>query len=436
MQRKSNDTNKSQNAIHVIGIDASGFDGLSIPQIELILESRKIAGPNRILEMFSSWWIKRKSEFEEPQLIPNNNTKEFIKWLKEESQSIVILASGDPLWFGIGRQLLNNFPSNRLHFYPSVTSLQLAFSRLGRPWQDASWISIHGREPEELASNLQKQPSALVILTDPSRGGAKEVKECLQGIGLEEIYIFWICEQLGHKDERIKRIYPGEKISEDINPLHLVVLIKEENVKLKNKLPLFGIKDSLFLQYKDRPGLMTKRETRVQLLAELELPEEGVIWDIGAGVGSIGLEALRLRTKLKLVSIDKRIGCEELIKANSEKLNVKVSCIFESEILELLKQQKIPHEFIKPDRIILGGGGPKRTEILNRIIEYLNPGGIIIIPLSTLEALSDLGNVLKASNFELTIRSIQSYRGIPLGDGTRLAPMNPVFIIKGKLNNN
>ena len=173
-----------------------------------------------------------------------------------------------------------------------------------------------------------------------------------------------------------------------------------------------------------------------EVLAELELPEEGVIWDIGAGVGSIGLEALRLRTKLKLVSIDKRIGCEELIKANSEKLNVKVSCIFESEILELLKQQKIPNEFIKPDRIILGGGGRKRTEILNRIIEYLNPGGIIIIPLSTLEALSDLGNVLKASNFELTIRSIQSYRGIPLGDGTRLAPMNPVFIIKGKLNNN
>ena len=183
----------------------------------------------------------------------------------------------------------------------------------------------------------------------------------------------------------------------------------------------------------DRPGLMTKRETRIQLLAELDLPEEGVIWDIGAGVGSIGLEALRLRTKLKLLAIDKRVGCEELIKANSERLNVKVNCIFESEVLQVLKDNKIPNELIRADRIILGGGGQKRAQILKRIIENLNQDGIIVVPLATMEALSDVKKILKDSGFELTIRSIQSYRGIPLGDGTRLAPMNPIFIVKGQL---
>ena len=433
MQIKNTYTNKSQNVIHVIGIDASGFDSLSVNQVELILQSKKIAGPNRILETFSSWWVHKKLDIEKPELISNNNTKEFIKWLKQESQSIVVLTSGDPLWFGIGRQLLNNIPSNRLNFYPSVTSLQIAFSRLGRPWQDAKWISLHGREPEELAKQLQKQPSALVILTDPGRGGAKEVKTFLRGLELEEVYNFWIFEQLGHKEERVKRILPGEDISEDINPLHLVVLIREENIKAKDKLPLFGIKDSLFIQYKDRPGLITKRETRIQLLADLELPEEGVIWDIGAGVGSIGLEALRLRSKLKLVSVDKRIGCKELIKANSEKLNVSVSCIYEEEIIKLLKEKRIPKDFISPDRIILGGGGIKRTEILKRVITNLKPNGIIVIPLSTLEALSELEKILKSSSFFLNIRSIQSYRGIALGNGTRLAPMNPIFILKGKL---
>ena len=127
---------------------SKAFNGLSIAQTELILQSNKIAGPNRILEVFSSWWLQKKLNIDKPQLISNNNTKKFIEWLKTESQSIVVLASGDPLWFGIGRQLLNNFPSSRLHFYPSVTSLQIAFARLGRPWQDASWISLHGREPD------------------------------------------------------------------------------------------------------------------------------------------------------------------------------------------------------------------------------------------------------------------------------------------------
>ncbi len=185
MQRKNNYTDKSQNTIHVIGIDASGFNGLSISQTELILQAKKIAGPERVLEVFSNWWIQKKLDIEQPELISNKNTRELIQWLKSENESTVLLSSGDPLWFGIGRQLLSNIPSNRLHFHPSVTSLQIAFSRLGRPWQDASWISIHGREPEALANQLQKQPSALAILTDPNRGGAKEVKTFVQGLGLE-----------------------------------------------------------------------------------------------------------------------------------------------------------------------------------------------------------------------------------------------------------
>ncbi len=434
MPRTSNFTNESQNTIHVIGIDASGFNSLTISQIELIDQSKKVAGPNRILEIFSSWWNTKNPGIQKPQLISTNNTRELIRWLKEESQSAIVFASGDPLWFGIGRQLLDNLPSNRLNFHPSVTSLQIAFARLGRPWQDARWISLHGRNTDPLAKQLQKQPKALVILTDPNRGGVKEVKTYLQGLGLEEVYEFWVFEQLGHPDEKIHKILPGEEISKEINPLHLVILIRKEfKIKDRDTLPLFGIQDSLFLQYNDRPGLMTKREIRIQLLADLELPEEGVIWDICAGVGSIGLEALRLRPNLKLLAVDQRIGCKELIKANAERLKVKATCIYESEILKLLKDDKIPNNLIHPDRIILGGGGIRRSEILEKIIMNFKPRGIIVIPLSTLEAFSDLKNILEKAGFLLTIRSIQPYRGIALGTGTRLAPMNPVFIIKGKL---
>ena len=86
------------------------------------------------------------------------------------------------------------------------------------------------------------------------------------------------------------------------------MLVYEKSSKINaNELPLFGINDGVFIQHEDRPGLMTKREIRIQILADLELPMEGVIWDIGAGVGSIGIEALRIRPKLKLLSIEKRM---------------------------------------------------------------------------------------------------------------------------------
>ena len=79
----------------------------------------------------------------------------------------------------------------------------------------------------------------------------------------------------------------------------LLVLLIAEDPPLPERLPLFGLEDGVFLQHPDRPGLMTKREIRLQLLAELELPADGVIWDLGAGTGSVGLEALRLRPRLR-----------------------------------------------------------------------------------------------------------------------------------------
>ena len=89
----------------------------------------------------------------------------------------------------------------------------------------------------------------------------------------------WICERLGHPKERIRKILPKSDLPSDIDPLNLVILIaKEPSNPPKKSLPLFGIKDGEFIQNEDRPGLMTKREVRIQLLAELELPETGVLW--------------------------------------------------------------------------------------------------------------------------------------------------------------
>ncbi len=419
--------------IHVIGTNASGIEEIPKSLQELIFAAKRIAGPKRILKDFHQWWLEQSAEKVIPELFETDKPEKLISWINQKNLPTIVLASGDPLWFGIGRSLLDNFSRERLHFHPAPSSIQLAFARIGRPWQDSTWISLHGRDPSYLADFLKRRPKALAILTDPYTGGATVVREFLRAHDLEQYYSFWICENLGHKEESVERILPNDKISKEISPLHLVILIAEaQPIPEAHHLPLFGISDGIFLQHEDRPGLMTKREVRVQLLADLELPIEGVFWDIGAGVGSVSLEALRLRPMLKLLAIEKRLGGKKLIEQNAKILAVKPTAIYQGEALNLLSGTSFPKELEIPDRVLIGGSGGNRKELIKLVIERIKPSGIIVIPLSTIEALSQIVEIFKSSGFKLKITQNQTFRGVPLSTGTRLSPINPIFIIKGK----
>jgi len=419
--------------INVIGVPASGISGLPLGLQELVLSAKMISGSKRLLEVLKDWLVSNGRGNALPDIFETNKTIELISWLKKRDKETVLLASGDPLWFGIGRYLLNHFPTDQLIFHPSTTSLQEAFARLGRPWQDAVWASLHGRDPDSLIKLLQKSPNAIGILTDPKKGGATEVRELLKSLDLNDKFSFWIFENLGHKKERVLKISPNEKIPE-LDPLHLVILIKEKTSKIKKKeLPLFGLEDSFYSQYDDRPSLMTKREVRIQVLADLELPETGILWDIGAGIGSIGLEALRIRPKLKLLSIEKRLGGKELINANASLLSVFPAKVFEKEALDLLDKGDIPSQLKIPNRVVLGGGNSEKLLLLDKILSLIASDGIIVIPLATLEKLDKILSLLKERGCNTKISQHQAYRGVPLLQGTRLQPMNPVFIVKVKL---
>ncbi|MFL0729051.1 MAG: precorrin-6y C5,15-methyltransferase (decarboxylating) subunit CbiE [Prochlorococcus sp.] len=420
-------------AIHVIGTDATGLDHLAAPLQELVLSAQAVAAPTRLLQQLPSWWQQQQRDQPLPELIASDQPDALIAWLKQQQGIVVVLASGDPLWFGIGRRLLEALPADQLHFHPAPSSLQLAFARIGRPWQDASWISLHGRDPAPLAQRLQQRPTALAVLTDPSRGGAEEVRTILRASGLEASYAVWLCEQLGHANERVKRLTSQDELPSDLHPLHLVVLLAERDISPGDpaELTLFGIDDGIFLQHHDRPGLMTKKELRVQLLAELDLPEQGVLWDLGAGVGSVGLEALRLRPKLQLLAVEKRGGGTALIKANAARLAVQPTAVLETEALDLLNGTDLPPSLSHPNRVLLGGGGRQRAELLQAVLQRLQPNGVVVIPLATVEALAELRPLLEASSCTVKVSQHQAWRGLPLADGTRMAPMNPVIILKG-----
>ena len=415
--------------IQVVGCDGSGFNSLTHAWQEALSQADLVVAPARLLDDLKRQ-VTALSPGDGPAFLASDGLSPLLGRLRqalERRESVIVLASGDPLWFGIGRLLLQHLPPGCLRFHPAPTSLQLAFARLGRPWQDARWVSLHGRDPEPLAQALQQRPEALGVLCDPDQGGAMSVRRLLASSGLEAAYRFWLAERLGHPEERLRCFAPTEPLPSDLDRLHLVVLIAEPpELPAAETLPLFGLADGLWLQHQDQPGLMTKREVRIQLLADLELPERGVLWDVGAGVGSVGLEALRLRPQLQLWAIERRAGAAALIGANAARLQVHPAGILEAEAAEALAG--LPD----PDRVLVGGGGSRRDSLLQEVLQRLRPGGIVVVPLATLEALAAVRQALEQAGLELSISQLQAWRGTPLGDGTRLMPLNPVLILRGR----
>ncbi|MGB0351216.1 MAG: precorrin-6y C5,15-methyltransferase (decarboxylating) subunit CbiE [Synechococcus sp.] len=414
--------------IDVIGTDAGAPASLPAPQQTLLRAAAVIAAPQRLQAALQDWLGDAK-----PELISSDDPRALVDSLQSRAadQAVVVLASGDPLWFGLGRILCDRIGAERLRFHPAPTSLQLAFSRIGRPWQDADWVSLHGRDPEILASTLQKRPAALAVLTDPNQGGAGTVQQMLRSSGLEASTDLWLCENLGHPDERVQLIAPHAALPTDLQPLLIALLIaREPAAPDPHQLPLFGLDDGLYLQHSDHPGLMTKREVRIQLLAELALPPQGVLWDLGAGTGSVGLEALRLRPGLQLLAVERRAGGAQLIQRNAQRLGVSPAAVLEADANTVLNGE-LPSQLSQPDRVLLGGGGAQRERLLQEVLTRLRCGGVVVIPLASIEALASVRPLLENAGLAVRVQQLQAWRGQPLGDGTRLAPMNPTLIVTG-----
>ncbi len=416
--------------IHVVGINSYLFDDLPSKLQDLFINTENIAVPNSYFEEIESWsendLEKKKSYFS------SKSNHELVNWLRLQKTDVILISRGDPLWFGIGRILLENFSKDELIFYPSNTCIQLAFSKLKIPWQDTVNLSIHGRDSTKLVEALKARPSSLAIITDSDNKSLEIIQKNLSELNLIDLYDFWLCEEIGFANENIRKLNLKESLPSDISSLNIAVLIKIEENHPNNNLPLFGIKDSVFKTFNDRPNLLTKREVRVQILADLELPKNGVIWDIGAGCGSIGLEALKLRPNLDLFCIDKRIGSKALILENSKRLGVKPKFILEENIINTLNTKNL-RSFETPNRLLIGGCDKKtKLEIINTLAQGMSIGDIIVIPIIDIQTIKELKEELEYKNFKTNLNLIQTYKSLSIARGMRLEPNNPVFLLKGK----
>jgi precorrin-6Y C5,15-methyltransferase (decarboxylating) len=299
--------------IQVVGIGLDGAAGLAPDLVALVASAPVLVGSDRHLSYFPDHGGDRWSLVGQLDAL----AVRLRDWLDSgQPGPLVVLASGDPLFFGLGRWLLTVCPPEVLTFHPHISAIQLAFSRVKIPWQGAALISAHGRSGEALTQALKQGKSPIAVLTDHIHTPGA-IAGLIRDLALPVTYQLWVCENLGSDRERVQPWSLAAASAEDFAPLNVVILAGKSAPALPENLPPFGIPDHWFLSFPDRPGLMTKREVRLLVLGELAFQPGQVLWDIGAGTGSVSIEAARLCPKGQVYAIEQTAMGVELIRRNA-----------------------------------------------------------------------------------------------------------------------
>lgn len=410
--------------ISVVGIGLDGAKGLTPEAKNIVDKATILAGGKRHLGYFPNH-LAEKIYFTDLQL-----GIKAIAQLDLAQHSVVILASGDPLFFGLGRLLLASFAAEQIKFYPHFSSVQLAFSRLKTPWQDANLVSVHGRSTDELIKLLKQGKEKIAVLTD-SNNHPGAIASLFLSLELPLNYSFHVCENLGVPTEKVTHFLPGQvvKLSKlDSNyfaSLNVLILLREAqtNDLDLDTLPLIGLPDSSFLSFSDRPSLITKKEVRLSILGELSLQPKQTVWDIGAGTGSVSVEIARLCPTSQVFAIEKTGMGSNLITKNSQRFKVDNVTSVNGKAPDILSN--LPN----PDRIFIGGSGGNLIDILIFCSQKLTAKGSIVMAFATIEYQLMAIDWLSSNNWQYRLLQLQISRSTPISHLTRLTPLNPVTVI-------
>jgi precorrin-6Y C5,15-methyltransferase (decarboxylating) len=405
--------------IHVIGLGWEGAAALATDARMALEQAQLLCGSPRHLAHFS-----QHPALHVPWEHLNQGIKELKNYLAQGYERVVVLASGDPLLFGIGRLLLSHFPPSLLRFYPHVSAIQLAFSRLKVPWQDAQIVSIHGRSWENLMAPLKQGAAKIAVFTDPTHN-VRTVAQVIQELKLPIAYQIWVCEQLGSPEERVELLTLEQALNDPRDTLNVVVLLRESSQSLNiNSLPILGLADDVFHGFPDQPGLMTKKEIRSLVLAELQLQHGQTIWDVGAGTGTVAIEIARLLPQSAIYAIEKNALGVQLIHQNCQQLGVNHVAIIAGVAPDVFS------DLPDPDRVFIGGSGGHLLAILGALATRLRPGGVVVLALATQEHQALVLSWAKRQGWPYHALDIHLSRSLAVGDLTRWQPLNPVTLMQ------
>lgn len=358
---------------------------------------------------------------------------------REAGRKVVVLATGDPLCHGIAGFLAARLCVQAVEVLPNVSTLQLACARVGLVWQDAKIVSIHARDAGEwqvgappthglhtLAQALRAH-DRLLVLTSPENTPAR-IARLLLAEGQGEDFRMAVAERLLQPDERVRADLAPAEVAEappqafaDPN----VVLLWR--VRPRPNPVRFGLADRDYHQRQPDKGLITRQEVRAVSLARLQLRADSVVWDLGAGSGSVGLEAARLCPHGHVWAIEKNEADVAIARRNRDAFAVSNHTLVHGRAPEGLEA------WPDPDAVFIGGSGGELSSLIALCLRRLRPGGHMVMNFVTLENLAVATQALKAmvatDALDWDVLQLQAARSRPILDMHRMAAENPVWIV-------
>ncbi len=396
-----------QQKIYLVGAGITGWEGFTKKALEVIGKAEVLIGHKRHLEIFPDF-AGEKQELEDLSIM--------LEYLRSTDKRVAVLGSGDPNFFGVARFLLRNLPKERVEIFPNVTSIQYAFARIKEPWDDAIFVSVHGRGLKAAIDRIVAAEK-VAILTDGVNTPAAIARELIAR-GAEG-YEAWLCEDLGLPAEKFTKTDVRGLSELSASSLNILILIKAWEPSLTH-YPLLGIADEEFATAKK---LITKQEVRAVTLAKLQLQDDLVMWDIGAGSGSVSIEAENLMPNGKVFALEKNPQYLTFIRDNLRKFVSRNIMLVEAYAPEGMD------DLPDPDRVFIGGSSGMREESIEAVDRRLKPEGRIVLNAVTLDTLTKSVEFLEDHGYavEVTCVNIAKTRG--LTEYKMFEAHNPVYIV-------
>jgi precorrin-6Y C5,15-methyltransferase (decarboxylating) len=341
-----------------------------------------------------------------------------------DTKKIVILASGDPLFYGVARFLVERLGKEHFEVVPHVSSMQLAFARIMESWDEAYLTNVVHHPPEVIIERI-RTAERVGLFTSESYGPPAIARDLLR----EGIHYFrcYVCENLGTRNEVITQGSLVEIAEMEFGPLNVMILIRLPDVPDRTRedfaRKIFGNPDEAFKQSRPKRGLITPVEVRSLALAQLGLTRGSVVWDIGAGSGSVSIEAAQLAAAGRVYAIEPDVEDCQLIHDNARLFgatNIEVVC------------GRAPDAFMDlpdPDSIFVGGVGRETVGIVEESFGRLKPGGSFVVNTASLENTVRIADILRKDGSHLGLLMVNLSRGNEQLGSLRFEAVNPSFLI-------
>jgi precorrin-6Y C5,15-methyltransferase (decarboxylating) len=366
----------------------------------------------------------------------------WIEAARTQGLSSAVLATGDPLCHGIAAFLIGKLGRDAVTIIPAPSTLQLACARFKRPWQDYRITSCHSADAGEwdawapgatpahglypLMRAVAEHPR-VAAFTSPANSPDR-IARALLAAGYGEEVRLSVAAHLAQADEALFADLPLASAAAQRFPDPNVVLI--ERIETERSDPerraLFGFEDVDYNQRQPEKGLITKLEARAVSLAKLGLRADSMIWDIGAGSGSVGLEASRLACAGHVWAIEKNPHDAINARENARRLKATNYTLLEGKAPAGLDT------WPDPDAVFIGGSGGELGQLITLILARLKPDGRLVMNFVTIENLAAATAALAAADAPWEVVQLQASRSQPILDMHRLAAQNPIWIVTAR----